>query len=974
MDEIQIDYFKVKDFVNGNPIKQDEVIDIIKSNRFKKITDICRGELSGSINKDKRRVFKTKNLPLVTFGGIFNRPRSKKTLKQHSGQASIDFDEYNKEKSDILFKKLKKDEYIHILFKSPSYGLKAIIKIPLCKTDEEYKKYFYGILKYYNKHSPTQDTGCADVSRLCFLSYDPFVYINEESKIFTQQGEKTIKIFEQKEDEVIPEYCPFIENIAAKHQLPSGEKTRHTYLDGNVWRYTRKNNKRKVLEGYMTAQGRTLAAFNDSESYCFSCGTIRKYLRGNKDKSGFVKEGLKICDECPEYKKFIENSTEIVLPGRGRLISNFAGRLGNIFNNKSTLFYKPQENNIVEIVKIKEGEEEEEFLGFHILDANRLITCIERYITPGIYVRDIETKEIDFHPKSMGNNVGNVVLESHNFREKLPIIKRIFTVPIPILYKGNLSFPKKGYDKRFYSWLPYNSPTISEPEMKLEEAKKLLTMIYKEFPFQDHQDYINAIAGLISPFLRGLYSNFNVRSPVFFYVANRERAGKDYCAGITGMLYEGCALEEPPISTSGNKRANNEEELRKKLLSAFISGRKRLHFANNKGFINNSTFEQVATATVYSDRLLGKNDVINVDNEIDFSLSGNIGVSYTPDFASRCRFIRLMLDVEDANKRKFKNPSLHFWVLKNRDKVLSAIYSLVKNWIDRGMVKGTKLFTSFPEWAKICGGVMEAAGFDNPCESYDMMFNIGGDVESDNMKMLYEFMYKNRAEESMTKSEIRNFVFDENELNLFPYLDITTRSGQTIFGMIIDKFVNRIMSDIRLVCDNNERSARRRYRFTKEKREIDEKKIFGNDINNVNIDDYLEKDEVVTLVTLGNVSAPTETKKYINNNRKGSMQMVPQVTRLPLPVHQKTKTIYKKQHYIEKSEIFDLQKHKKEIIKIIKELAKSNDSDNAETIIVVKIIKERTNLSEKKINELIDEMKWKSNEIMEIRSGFLTIL
>ena len=889
MSGIKIDYFEANDFVNGNPTNQEEILNLIKSDKFKKVTDICRGELSGSVNKDKRREFKTKNLPLITFGGVFNRPRSKKTLKQHSGQASIDFDEYNKEKSDALFEKVKKDEYIHILFRSPSYGLKAIIKIPLCKTDEEYKKYFYGLIKYYKKYSPTQDVGCADISRLCFLSYDPEPYVNEQSKIFTQQRDKEIKSFEGDIKENVPKYCPFIETIATIHQLPSGEKTRHAYLDGNVWRYARTNNNKKILEKYMKVQGRNLSAFNDSENYVFSCGTIRKYLKGNQD-NGFIKEGIKICDNCPVYKKFVEDSTEIVLPGKGKLISEFAEKLGDIFHDKHILFYKPQENNVVEIVKIKSDEEEEEFLGFHILDSNRLITCIERYIVPGIYLLNKATGEIEFIKKSMSNNAGNVVLESHNFRERIPIIKRIFTVPIPILYKGNLSFPKKGYDKRFFSWLPHNSPTISEPDMNLEEAKKLLLMMYKEFPFQDHQDYVNALAALLTPFLRGLYTNFNVRSPIFFYIANRERTGKDYCAGITGMLYEGCALEEPPISGSENKGSNREEELRKKLLSSFISGRKRLHFANNKGFINNSTFEQVTTATVYSDRLLGRNDIVSVDNEIEFSLSGNIGVSYTSDFANRCRFVRMMLDVEDANKRKFKNPYLHSWVLKNRNKILSALYSLVKNWINDGMVKGTKPFTSFPEWANICGGIMEFAGFGSPCETDEATFNIGGDTESDNMKILYEFMYENRAEELMTKTQIRDYIYVENNLNLFPYLDLTERSGQTRFGFIIDKYVNRIMTNIRLVSDGNKRSSRRLYKFTKEKQEMDVKKIFGKDVDNVKIEDYLENDKVVTLVTFGNVG-PTSSTLFKNNYNRGgrgtNVTNVTNVTTLNTPNNHK---------------------------------------------------------------------------------------
>ena len=57
--------------------------------------------------------------------------------------------------------------------------------------------------------------------------------------------------------------------------------------------------------------------------------------------------------------------------------------------------------------------------------------------------------------------------------------------------------------------------------------------------------------------MRGLFSSFSVRTPLWIYIANRERAGKDYLAGINGILYEGYALEEPPISMGDKDRGNN---------------------------------------------------------------------------------------------------------------------------------------------------------------------------------------------------------------------------------------------------------------------------------------------------------------------------------------------------------------------------------------------------------------------------------
>jgi hypothetical protein len=334
----------------------------------------------------------------------------------------------------------------------------------------------------------------------------------------------------------------------------------------------------------------------------------------------------------------------------------------------------------------------------------------------------------------------------------------------------------------------------------------------------------------VTPFLRGLYSKFNSRTPVFFYISNRERAGKDYLAGITGLVYEGAALEEPPISISEMKWAS-DDELRKKILSAFLAGRKRLHFANNKGYVENAVFEAVITSEKYSDRILGRNESPIFDNELEFSLSGNVGIGFTPDLANRSRFVRLFLEIEDANARKFERPNLHKWVLDNREQILSAIYSLVRNWVERGYPDGSINFASFPEWARVCGGIMESAGYESPCTPDKESLTSGGDSETMDMKALFEICYEQFPDTPLTKAGLKQIVKSED---IFSYLDFDKRSDQTKFGNKINKFVGRVLSDIKMVVkDSSVRSSRQEYIFTREKIGADKSKIFGNPPNKI---------------------------------------------------------------------------------------------------------------------------------------------
>jgi len=587
-------------------------------------------------------------------------------------------------------------------------------------------------------------------------------------------------------------------------------------------------------------------SLNDERGWfkCFGCGkegNIVDFLAEAEhiSKEEAVKKLIERAGITSNTKSFInldlkkETNSEkdlrvkITLPKPGKLISNFAQEVSNVLKDKNILFFRNDSKEVVEVGKLK-NEKEQIYTGFRAVKPGRFITLAERYIVPGnrVAIGKGENVVFEFQPKSMTADLANTVLQSPILEDSLLNINRIFTVPLPIMHNDGLTFPKKGYDIRFQSWLPYNSPEIINPTMSLEEAKKIIYEILKEFVFKTNQDYINAIAGLITPFLRGLYPKFNCRTPVFFYLANRERAGKDYLAGITGIVYEGAALEEPPICNSEHK-GNSDDELRKKILAAFLAGRKRLHFVNNKGYLDNSVFEAIITTEKFSDRLLGKNESPIFDNELEISLSGNVGIGFTPDLANRARFAKLFLEIEDANARKFERPNLHKWVLENREIILSAIYALIRNWIEKGKPDGSINFASFPDWARICGGIMEAAGYDSPCTPDKESLNLGGDSETTDMKRLFELCYEKSPDIPLTKGRIRQLI--EFEEDIFSYLDPTKRSDQTKFGNKINKFVGRVLSDIKMIVkDSSVRSSRQEYIFTKEKVDIDKSKIFGN--------------------------------------------------------------------------------------------------------------------------------------------------
>jgi hypothetical protein len=122
-----------------------------------------------------------KQLPAICFSGTFNK-RSDASILNHSGLICLDFDGYEKQKELLQDKEtISKNKYTFSVFISPSgNGLKVLIKIPA--DTENHTNYFNSLEKHFN--SPYFDKTSKNISRVCYESYDPLIYVNENSSIW----------------------------------------------------------------------------------------------------------------------------------------------------------------------------------------------------------------------------------------------------------------------------------------------------------------------------------------------------------------------------------------------------------------------------------------------------------------------------------------------------------------------------------------------------------------------------------------------------------------------------------------------------------------------------------------------------------------------------------------------------------------------------------------------------------------------
>ena len=88
---------------------------------------------------------------------------------------------------DRIREALIKSKHTVFLHASPTGGIKFGFAISPVKTNEEYKEFWRGLEHHMVvKYGVKIDPACSDISRACFLAFDPAAYHNPDAEVFTK--------------------------------------------------------------------------------------------------------------------------------------------------------------------------------------------------------------------------------------------------------------------------------------------------------------------------------------------------------------------------------------------------------------------------------------------------------------------------------------------------------------------------------------------------------------------------------------------------------------------------------------------------------------------------------------------------------------------------------------------------------------------------------------------------------------------
>jgi DNA polymerase-1 len=495
----------------------------------------------------------------------------------------------------------------------------------------------------------------------------------------------------------------------------------------------------------------------------------------------------------------------IVQPGHSRLISVVAAELAEAIGNKHCWFARHG--------KIVEVSEDQKTRHLIFKEVTTVAACagVEQFVTPVVLKQ--EEAGVIMIPLSFSPRDITPVIGAPQFYGNLPVIDRILSIGLPILIDdGTVAHPQPGYNPDLRTFLRPDAPEIEE--MTVAEAKQVIGDIFGDFCFTSRQDKVHAVARLITPFVRGIMG-LTARAPLWLHIANRPRAGKDYLAGVIMLLYIGELLEDAPLE-------KNSEETRKRITAALMSGRQFMHFANCQGHINDAALIGAITARVLRMRNLGSTASeadLELANEIEFSMSANVGVTYREDIEPRTRRIGLEFFDEDPNKRLFRRPDLHAYVRANRGRILGAIKAFVDAWIKQSMPPGITPFTSFPEWARVVGGIMQVNGLGDPCLPHATELEIGGDLRERAMRAVYRIGYAKWPKLWIPKDQLFNALAeaDDEDLQWFgPWAGEEGKGTRNKAGMALKAYHKRFLGGVRLSIDENGKGSKQKVMFTTE--------------------------------------------------------------------------------------------------------------------------------------------------------------
>lgn len=233
----------------------------------------------------------------------------------------------------------------------------------------------------------------------------------------------------------------------------------------------------------------------------------------------------------------------------------------------------------------------------------------------------------------------------------------------------------------------------------IKEADTILEDVFQDFPYASNSSLANSIGQIISGVMR--FAMGTEMPPIALTTSQTHGAGKTLETDVIHAILYG-----KPANWSS--RINSLDEYRKTLLTHAISGDAMVCFDNLNEKLNIEALASVATSRRLSGRILHTMSNVSVANYMHIVINGT-AMDISTEIADRTIWKVMSID-EKAQDREFKYPAIiDDKVIPERNKILSAIFTYIQNWIDKGSPLSEEKSKQHRAkvWASIIGGILQ---------------------------------------------------------------------------------------------------------------------------------------------------------------------------------------------------------------------------------------------------------------------------
>jgi hypothetical protein len=264
-------------------------------------------------------------------------------------------------------------------------------------------------------------------------------------------------------------------------------------------------------------------------------------------------------------------------------------------------------------------------------------------------------------------------------------------------------------------------------------------------PDRGISSFANLLAMILQPFARNLIGG---PTPSYHVDKSAPGSGAGFLVNVAHVILTGEPATPQPMSS-------DSEELRKVITPSLREGHSHVFFDNINHKVDSGPLAAALTSGTWKDRALGHSATITTPIRCVWIMAGN-NLSFSHELMRRNVPIRIDCAHPAPEARPaatFKYQDLDGWVRENRRRLVWACHVLIANWLAKGKPAGRAHMASFESYARVMGGILEAAGVPGFLDNRDAYMQ---DVDEDAsiLSEVVQLWYAKAGYEHMRVSEL----------------------------------------------------------------------------------------------------------------------------------------------------------------------------------------------------------------------------